>query len=256
MCQQSTNFQDSTDRLETCPNIYHAGCPDNQLTRQSTRIRSQFLPPSRVSGRILRFFFGVGIPGGIIMASKMRFTEEMLKQNSNLLKFGHFYNIDSTVGENATNKRDDVMLIQFMLNTWMHSAISGFARSDGFVEIGEIPQDGKFDLTTLAFLIVFQMHRTGFIDVTGRMEPMEFYAGDGGVTRIPLSLHARESVFVVFRPSAPPPRRIVSVTHAGLQLWPLPLPKTSRPPPPRRKPSRRAGLPRPWRASSAALGQH
>ncbi len=106
------------------------------------------------------------------MASKLRFTEDMLKRNPMLAKFGHYYTIDSTVGVNGANKPDDVTLLQFMLNTWMNSSAAPFLTADGPLPMTEIPQDGKFDLMTLAYLVLFQMHRTGFLDITGRADPL------------------------------------------------------------------------------------
>jgi hypothetical protein len=123
------------------------------------------------------------------MASKLRFTDDLLKRNPSLAKFGHYYNIDSAVGVNGANKPDDVMLVQFMLNTWMNSSASPFLCSGGPMPMTAIPQDGKFDLTTLAYLVIFQMHRSGFIDVTGKADPltphnMEF----GGTTMTVLNI--------------------------------------------------------------------
>jgi len=58
---------------------------------------------------------------------------------------------------------------------------------------------------------------------TGRHESVDVYEESGGLTKIPLTLHGRESVFVVFRPSAKAPSRIVSVTRDGVALWPEPI---------------------------------
>jgi hypothetical protein len=103
------------------------------------------------------------------MANKMRFTEEMIKQVPSLREIGYYYNIDSSVGMGAPNKRDDVLLIQFMLNIWARSPLSIFNQPD----YGELKQDGAFGLTTQAVLVLYQYHRSGFIyRVTGRVEPI------------------------------------------------------------------------------------
>lgn len=59
---------------------------------------------------------------------------------------------------------------------------------------------------------------------SGRTEPVYIYEESGGLTKIPLSLQARESVFIVFHPSAKTPKHLASVARDGEQLWPrLPL---------------------------------
>ena len=58
------------------------------------------------------------------MAEKMRFTEAMLKRNPNLSKFSHYYNIEKAVGSGCPNNRKDVLLIQFMLKTWVNTSDS------------------------------------------------------------------------------------------------------------------------------------
>lgn len=55
---------------------------------------------------------------------------------------------------------------------------------------------------------------------SGRIEPMIFFEERDGVTTIPLSLNANESVFVVFRQSDEVHGRIVSIERDGEKLWP------------------------------------
>ena len=55
---------------------------------------------------------------------------------------------------------------------------------------------------------------------TGQAEPVMFADERDGVTTIPLSLNANESVFVVFRASGKSSARIVSVERDGAKLWP------------------------------------
>jgi hypothetical protein len=55
---------------------------------------------------------------------------------------------------------------------------------------------------------------------SGRSDPMLAFEERGTVTRLPICLQARESVFVVFRSSSTTSRRIVSVAHNGEMLWP------------------------------------
>jgi len=55
---------------------------------------------------------------------------------------------------------------------------------------------------------------------TGRIEPVAVFEESAGSTKIPISLHANESAFVVFRPTAQVERRIASITLDGEELWP------------------------------------
>jgi hypothetical protein len=57
---------------------------------------------------------------------------------------------------------------------------------------------------------------------SGRIERVMFIEEGDGVSRIPLSLNANESVFVVFRRTGDFPERIVSLERNGEKLWPKP----------------------------------
>jgi hypothetical protein len=108
------------------------------------------------------------LPEGTTMAEKMRFTAAMLKQNPNLSKFSHYYNIEKAVGSNSPNKRNDVLLIQFMLRIWVKTKESGLADYyDSYV-----PQHGTFDFTTLSFLLLFQMRHSSAGKVNARFDPL------------------------------------------------------------------------------------
>lgn len=61
---------------------------------------------------------------------------------------------------------------------------------------------------------------------TGRIAPVAVFEESKGATRIPLSLHPQESVFVVFRPASQV-ARMVSITHDGKELWPSAVAKTA-----------------------------
>jgi hypothetical protein len=56
---------------------------------------------------------------------------------------------------------------------------------------------------------------------TGRIDPVVFFEEKNGVTKIPLSLNASESVFVVFRSSTRVQGNLSSVTRNGDELWPI-----------------------------------
>jgi hypothetical protein len=51
------------------------------------------------------------------MAYKMKIPEAWTKVSPNTAKIGKLYNLDSAVGENAANRADDVMLVQYILMT-------------------------------------------------------------------------------------------------------------------------------------------
>ena len=131
------------------------------------------------------------------MASKMRFTEAMLKRNPNLSRFPHYYNIEKAVGANCPNLRDDVMLVQFMLKLWVQSRDSGFVIDP---PLWDVALHGKLDNPTLAFLILFQVRNSSVGKSDGRFDPLTLDHMDGATSSLAsLNLYLWANKFDVFK---------------------------------------------------------
>lgn len=120
--------------------------------------------------------------------------EEILRERQILPDFQPSKNLEGIL--NYTHRRlDDGSDIYFVVN-----------QKDGWVEgAGEFRASGSPEL---------------YWPETGKVTAAASFETSGGVTRIPLSLSAYESVFVVFRPAVQPASPIVTITRNGKQLPP------------------------------------
>ena len=105
------------------------------------------------------------------MAYKARINDQMSKTNPNLKRILHLYNIDKPVGQGCVNKREDVMLIQFMLKTEDTAFRGGAAVGNNIY--GDVPMHGTLNLTTLGYLLMFQMRSREYGAPSGCIEPMD-----------------------------------------------------------------------------------
>lgn len=110
------------------------------------------------------------------MAYKARITDQMVKSSPNLKRVPHLYQIERAVGSNCPNIREDVLLIQFMLNRFLYTSPLTGGKVAGNSIWGDVPLNGTCDFPTLGFLIMFQLFNSQNGPSTGRIEPMNLNA--------------------------------------------------------------------------------
>jgi hypothetical protein len=144
-------------------------------------------PGSPLSPPQMRLDASKPIPEGFIVARKVQIPEGWLKFKPSLSRMPYVYNIDQAVGINCPNCLDDVMLVQFMLRTWEYTTNAGIVSVPrrrissnlsvgGKADYGDIPVNGKYDLPTLGFMLMFQLKQStswGNGPVNGRFDPID-----------------------------------------------------------------------------------
>jgi hypothetical protein len=105
------------------------------------------------------------------------------------------YTIDKPVGLNAINAPDDVLLLQFLL--LLHSEMGttlGYTSpttGKGVSVFGGVPLDGKFSLTLLGFMLMFQLKERPSVTVDGVFKPIDLSQLPSGTGDSMLKLNSR-----------------------------------------------------------------
>ena len=94
-------------------------------------------------------------------------------------------------------------------------------RTIGDAEVYFVANPQPFDVAAVASFRVLGKQPEVWCPETGRTAPAVAFDEKDGVTRVPLSLGASGSLFVVFRKSADAAKQVVSITRDGQELLPL-----------------------------------
>ncbi len=89
----------------------------------------------------------------------------------------YVFDIDSSVGANASNRRVDVLLIQFMLATWMANDKDP-SRRDFIIRAPVVKIDGVCGPKTIGAIRFLEEAFPGFVN-DGKVDPLTTVSGKG-----------------------------------------------------------------------------
>lgn len=83
----------------------------------------------------------------------------------------HMFDIDAAVGTNGVNRREDVLLVQYLLAVWMATEKNLAKLVPLLATTPELKIDGVFGDKTKGVIKTFEIFHQPFVNLDGRIDP-------------------------------------------------------------------------------------